>query len=248
MFRGLDPGRRWRRIGAAVGVLLVAAGVAATTPRLARKIARSEVFRVAELELEGERYLTLQEAAAAADVPKEASVWDDPVEWEARLSAHPLVRSARVRRRIPGTLVFVVEEREPVGLVPTPTLEAVDAEGRILPIDPSEHGLDLPLLQVPPKSKDADKTRAVLAAEADRLVRVDPEFAGRLSELARDERGDLVARWGDPVVTFRFTPSVDARKLREGMLVFFDAAAESGEPPATVDLRFDEQVVVRRAR
>jgi hypothetical protein len=174
-------------------------------------------------------------------------VWDDPAGWEAGLGAHPLVRSARVRRRLPGTLVLVVEEREPVALVATPTLEQVDAEGRILPLDPSAHQLDLPLLDVGAPGPDADAPRAALAAEADRLTRVDPEFAARISELRRDDRGDLVARLEDPAVSFRFRPAVTARRLREGVLVLSDATAQGGgSPPMAVDLRFADQVVVRR--
>jgi hypothetical protein len=239
---------RRRKVGAAVGLLLLVGGAAVVTPRAVRSIARSDVFRVSELELQGARYLTLEQAAEAAAVPSEASVWDDPSEWEARLGAHPLVREVRVRRRIPGTLVFDVEEREPIGLLATPTLEVVDAEGRILPIDPSEHALDLPLLRLPTRSREGEKLRAALAAEAERLARTDPEFAGMVSELSRDDRGDLLARWGQPAVTFRFTPAVTARKLREGVLVLLEITRETGETPETVDLRFEEQVVVRRAQ
>lgn len=246
MLEAPEARRRWRRVGAAVGLLLFLGCAAVVTPRVARRIARSDVFRVSELRLEGALYLTLEEASEAAAVPAGASVWDDPSEWEARLEEHPLVREARVRKRIPGTLVFDVEERHPVGLVPTPTLEVVDAEGRILPIDPSEHTLDLPLLRVSARGRDAEKVRAALAAEAERLGHVDPEFADMISELSRDERGDVLARWGDPAVTFLFTPAVTARKLREGVLVLLDTTRETGETPVTVDLRFEEQVVIRR--
>jgi cell division protein FtsQ len=248
VFEALETRMRWRRIGAAAGLLLLLGSAAVVTPRVVRKVAQSNVFRVSELELKGARYLTLEEATASAAVPPGASVWDDPSEWEARLESHPLVREARVRRRIPGTLVFDVQEREPVGLVPTPTLEVVDAEGRILPIDPSEHALDLPLLRVSSGARETDKLRAELAAEVERLARVSPEFAGMVSELSTDERGDLLARWGEPAVTFRFTPAVTARKLREGVLVLLEITRETGEAPETVDLRFEEQVVVRRAQ
>jgi hypothetical protein len=221
--------------------------VAVGTPRALRAVAATEVFRVSALELEGGRFLSLEEAAAAAGVPKDASVWDDPAAWEAGLARHPHVRTARVRRRLPGTLILVVEEREPVGLVATPTLEPVDAEGRLLPVDPSAHALDLPLLNVG-AGPDAEALRVALAAETDRLQRVDPEFTARISELVRDEKGDWVAHWGEPAVSFRFRPSVTARRLREGVLVLADATAErDGSPPLAVDLRFAEQVVVRRA-
>ena len=246
MFEAPETRRRWPWIGAVVGLLLVLGCAAVVTPRAVRRIARSDVFRVSELRLEGARFLTLEQAAEAAAVPSEASVWDDPTDWEARLEAHPLVLEARVRRRIPGTLIFDVREREPVGLVPAPTLEVVDREGRVLPIDPSEHALDLPLLRVSARAREAEKLRAALAAEAERLGRVDPEFADMVSELSRDEHGDVLARWGEPAVTFLFTPAVTARKLREGVLVLLDITRQTGETPAAVDLRFEEQVVVRR--
>jgi cell division septal protein FtsQ len=240
--------RRRRRVAGALGLLIVTTLTVAEAPRVARRIARAEVFRVGQLELEGARYLKLEDAARSANVPAEASVWDDPTEWEARLAEHPLVKLARVKRKIPSTLVLVVEERQPVALIPTPTLEAVDVEGKILPLDPSAHRLDLPLLRVSGRGKAAEKARAALAAEAERLARVDPEFAGRISELARDERGDLIASWGSPQVTIRFTSSVTSRKLREGLRVLADVRSDSGELPATVDLRFEEQVVVRRTQ
>jgi hypothetical protein len=241
--------RRRRLIAALVVLLVVGGGLSLVVPRAAHAVAGSEVFRVAEMELEGARFLTLEEAVAAAAVPEDASVWDDPADLEARLEEHPLVRSAHVRRRLPSTLVFEVEEREPVALVPAPTLLApVDAEGNILPIDPSEHGLDLLLLRMNTRAKDASKVLPQLAAQADRLIRVDPDFVAGISEIERDARGDIIARWGDPAVTFHFTTSVTARKLREGMLVMSSVASDTGEPPAIVDLRFEEQVVVRRSR
>jgi len=51
-----------------------------------------------------------------------------------RLRAHPLIRAVEVSRRLPGTLVVEVEERVPVGLVPTPTLQPVDRDGHRLPL------------------------------------------------------------------------------------------------------------------
>jgi cell division septal protein FtsQ len=235
-----------KRILGALGLLAVTTLAVMEAPRVARRIARAEFFRVGQMELEGATHLKLEDAVASANVPAEASVWDDPAEWEARLAEHPLVKLARVKRKMPSTLVLVVEEREPVALVPTPTLEAVDVEGKILPLDPS--GLDLPLLRVNARAKDAAKVRAELAAEAERLLRLDPEFANRISELARDERGDLIASWGSSQVTIRFTRSVTARKLREGLRVLADVTRESGEVPTVVDLRFETQVVVRRSQ
>lgn len=250
-----------RRVGGALVLagLLVVLGL--VTPRALRAIGDAELFRVSRVELEGGRFLTLEQAATAAAIPAEASVWDDRSPWVAGLERHPLVKSARVRRRLPSTLVLVVEEREPVGLVPTPTLAPVDEEGNLLPLDPSRQALDLPLLGVaapatraPASAADsaaaAEATRAAraaLAAETARLGRIDPEFAARISELSADEQGGLIARWGEPAVAFRFRPRVPARRLREGVLALEDAMRTlDGTSPQSIDLRFAEQVVVRR--
>ena len=43
----------------------------------------------------------------------------------------------RVERRLPNRLRVEIEERRPVALAATPTLEPVDGEGVRLPIDPT---------------------------------------------------------------------------------------------------------------
>jgi cell division protein FtsQ len=249
--KGSSAGRRRRfpliRIALACG--LVGWGA----PRAAHAIAGSDLFLVREVQLSGGRYLTRAEAAEWTAVPADAHLWDDASGWVTRLSEHPLVRVAEVRRRLPGTLILVIEERQPVALAAAATLQPVDDEGRVLPLDPAVLGLDLPLIKAAatkrtPEAKEgsADAGLGTLAAEAARLQRIDPEFMARTSELAVDERGDLIARWGEPPVAFRFRPAVTARRLEEGMTVLLDAVARTGGlMPRTIDLRFADQVVVQ---
>ena len=230
-----------RRAGGLLALAVLLALVAAGG-RVREALMGMEAFRVTDVELEGGLHLTRDEAAAAAAVPPGASVWDDPTPWEERLRAHPLVRAARVRKRLPGTLVLVVEEREPVGLLPTPTLEPVDGEGRILPLDPAADALDLPLVRV--DLTDPGRLR-ILAGELARLGRVDPAFLGGVSEVAADERGDVVASWGVPMVTFRFRPRTPPRRLKEGLRALAHATdRKGGGAPRAVDLRWADQVVV----
>ena len=234
--------RRRRLLGLLSGLTASLAGVT-LAHRLPEALVEMESFRVTGVELEGARRLVLSEAVAAAGRPARASVWDDFTAWEAGLRGHPLVRSARIRRRLPGTLVFVIEEREPVALLSTPTLEPVDEEGRVLPLDPATDAVDLPLLRV--DLTDPPRIR-ILTGELARLGRVEPAFLGEVSEVGTDERGDVVARWGVPLVTFRFRPSVPPRRLREGVRALADATGrQEGKPPVGVDLRWADQVVVR---
>jgi cell division septal protein FtsQ len=219
---------------------LACALIGVGAPRALRALAKSDVFLVEQVELLGGRYLSREEAAAWTNVPADAHVWDDLATWKERLAQHPLVRNAEVRRRLPGTLLLVVEEREPVALAPAATLEPVDAEGNVLPLDPALHGLDLPLLRAHGEQVPS------LAAAAARLARTLPEFLALTSELALDERGDLIARWSEPAVAFRLGRSVTARRLQEGMIVLADVLLRTGGAPVgTIDLRFADQVVVQ---
>lgn len=227
--------------------LVAALGLAVITVSLPPLLQDVDLFRVTGYRLEGATYLTLEEAVRAAAVPAGASIWDDREPWEAALETHPLVESARVRRRPPGTLVLDVSERTPIALLPTPVLEPVDHSGRKLPIDPAANRLDLPVVR-PTRGPDRDEltpeelTR--LVSEIQRLADADPEFFARLSDVARDEHGDVLARAGDPDVMFRYRPPLAAQRLRDGLLVLDDVVRRSGRAPRTIDLRYVDQVVV----
>ena len=232
----------------------LAAGLGADLLRA--KAAELELFRVQRVTLEGGRYLTESEAVTAAAVPADASVWDDPEPWEARLELHPLVKDARVRRRPPSGLVLQVEEREPVALIPTPTLEPVDADGRLLPIDPAVHRLDLPVVR-PPRPRAGEEGPGAprgwaparvrpLTGEIARLASQDPAFVQEVSVLSGDRSGDLEAVWGDAGVRVVFRAPLTPLRIREAKAALADAGRRFPDrAPRAVDLRFADQVVVR---
>jgi cell division septal protein FtsQ len=230
-----------------VGIAASAALSAAWAPDA---LAELEYFRATEFRMEGGHRLTLADALDAAELPPFASVWDDPTEWIRRIQEHPLVLEASVRREYPRGLVFHVVEREPVALYPTPLLEAIDRDGRILPIDPTESVLDLPILSPrrgnDPASNLTPVELRVLTREAARLNDVDPRFLRRISELSMDPKGDIVATVGSEELVFRFSASVSAERLQLGWDALADAMARRPETRAgVVDLRFAGQVVLR---
>ena len=241
--------RRWL---AYVAMVALAVGTAALVARAPELLSRMEVFRVTQLSLEGARYLTETEAVAAVALPPQASVWDDNDEWEARLEAHPLVKDARIRRRLPGTLVLEVQEREPVALFPSPTLEPVDEAGRILPIDPALHKLDLPIMVPGQEGGGVALTpaeRRVLAGEIARLAHGDPGFLARISEVAMNRQGELRAQVWDPPVTLYFRPGLPSGRIQDGFRALDDARGRfDGSEVMDLDLRYEDQVVVRLSR
>ena len=241
-----------RRPGRFVGWLITAVllgwGLSWAMPLLPGALAEMDWFRVQSFRVEGLRYLSAAEVERAAAVPEGASLWDDTQPVAARLRAHPLIRAVTVTRRVPGTLVVRVEEREPVGLVPTPTLQPVDRDGHRLPLDPAHHSLDLPVIRPGRVVRGAPAPAAIAAAarEAARLAEVDPTFWGGISVVTEDGAHDMVVEWGDPAVRLRFRAPLAQVRLREALAVLADAADRSGgQVPATLDLRFADQVVVR---
>ncbi|MSR19586.1 MAG: FtsQ-type POTRA domain-containing protein [Gemmatimonadetes bacterium] len=212
-----------------------------------------EMFRIEDVEVRGLRYLEESEVVDMLDLTPETSVWSDKSPWQDRVAAHALVKSVRVSRRLPDGLLLVVSERIPIALGPTPTLEPMDAEGRRLPIDPAEFRLDLPVIHTsrrPPRgSRHFPAEVRRLAAEVEHLMAADTAFLQLVSSVAWNGRGALTVRWTEPAVEFLLPSQASPARLREGLGALADAASREREGmPDVIDLRFADQVVVRRAR
>lgn len=219
--------------------------------RVPEALSVMEAFRVTEVEIRGVRYLTRSDVLEAIRVGPETSVWGDLDSWAEALRAHPLVRTVEVERRIPNALVITIGERVPVALVWTPTVVPVDEEGILLPLDPAEHRLDLPLVDVgrapAAGSRLLPGQARELVAEVARLMSIDTAFLQMVSEVRWGERRTIVARWIEPDVEFLLPLGVSQDRLREALNALAHAASNtSGEVPEVIDLRFADQVVVRR--
>jgi hypothetical protein len=220
--------------------------------RATEAVASLDTFRVTDVEVRGLRYLPRDEALGLLAVDAQTSVWADVDFVAEELRGHGLVREVRVRRRVPGTLIVEVSERRPVALVPTPTLEPVDADGVRLPLDPARHRLDLPVMEITERPVRGarllpDRGRR-LAAVVGRLQEADTAFLQRVSEVYWAGESTVVARWSEPRVDFYLRPDTSPRRLREGFAALGDALLREEEaPPTLVDLRYADQVVVRRS-
>jgi cell division protein FtsQ len=214
-----------------------------------RVLARTPWFRVQRVEVAGVHLLAPHEALAASGIRVGESVWSDPAGWEARLARHPVVAEARVTRRLPGTLRIGVREKEPVGLVEAGALRPVTARGELLPADPARVAVDLPLIRIPlSRGGVAPRDRALLA-EVERLGQLDAGLLARVSEVRWSGR-DLLLTLSAPDARVLVPAGAGTDRLRrlraalaevEGRL----AARADGAGPVRIDLRFQDQVVVR---
>jgi cell division protein FtsQ len=235
-----------------IAATILLAGAWTGGSRVAEAVSAMDTFRVTEVDITGLETLERGQVLALMDLTGETSVWDDTELWEARLLAHPLLKEAHVERRIPGTLVVSLVERRPVALAPTPTLEPVDGDGVLLPLDPAESRMDLPLVEVrrtlPPGVRRLAGWERALVAEVARLSAADPGFFQLVSEVAWGGDGrTMVVRLGEPSVTFLVAAGSSAARLQEGLTVLGDVLdRDPGGVPAVIDLRYADQVVVRR--
>lgn len=224
---------------------MVAGAVALAADWLPDALAELEFFRAREYRVDGARLLQEKQVLAAAAISPFVSVFDDLTSIELRLEQHPLIRRAHVTAELPGTLVVTIEERTPVGFVAGPVLEPVDRDGQVLPLDPVEHRLDLPVLMRTGGEAALSRSQLrVLAMEVDRLAADNPTFLAAVSEMAIDDTGDATALLSGGLL-LRFRPPLSHLRLRDGLAALEDAVLRQPDQTAVVlDLRFEDQVVV----
>jgi len=225
---------RWRRRALGVVVLLMGFALLATPWWGPRALARLDYFHVRSVEVQGLRYASTADVVAAMGIDTTRSLWDDTEPLVRRLQAHPQVRNATIARRLPGTLVVVVDEEPPVALLAGGSgLEAVDETGIVLPLDLSRVPADLPIV--------ARADSSLLRVLAD-VRRDDPRVFDRISEVRRVSADELLVRFDS--VTVRTQGSVSALRLADALLVKEDML-QRGVQPVELDLRFRHQVIAR---
>lgn len=136
-----------RALALALGTLILL-GLGLQTPTLLGRVRQHPYFRVAALELEGNRRLSRTQLLEWIGWQENVSVWDvDPEALRQRLVAHPWVRGATVQRTLPRRVRIQVRERRPVALVQLGgNFQYIDRLGKVLgPLLPGEVP-DLPVI------------------------------------------------------------------------------------------------------
>ena len=223
--------RQWVVVGATLAVGL---GVILVVPLLARQI---DFFRVRQIELVGVRYLAPDSVIAALGLRLDHNAFDDLSVLEGRVGAIVGVESARVDRRMPGTIRVTLRERTPVALAPGPErLVVLDGDARLLPYDPAATGLDLPLV---PRADTVllQVLAAVRSSDSTLFDEVDGAQRSDRGDVWLDVRGRRVVLDGVPT-----GPEVRAVGAVRRHL------ARTGRRYAELDARFAGWLVVRRSR
>jgi cell division protein FtsQ len=221
---------RWgRRIGAVVIVVMF------SSPLWARPLlSRMEFFRVRRVEVRDARFTPPEEIRRRLAVDTTFSIWGDLDPLRERVANHPQVGNVRIARRFPSTLVVSVEEHQPVALVPgREGLQAYDATGRALPLDPSRTPVDVPLVQ------RVDTTIFRFLGQLQALQR---DLFARVNEVRREGRHELVL---DLVsVSLRVRADIGMERLLQVSSVEAELARRQSRA-RELDFRFRDQVIAR---
>ncbi len=239
----------WKIVGALflIGVIMAGAwGVRAGARNMA-------FFRVRSVEIRGAHYLQPNELVSRLKIDTLTSLWDDLEPFRQRVRGHPQVSDVRIERKMPGTLVVVVQENLPVALVQTPTgLLPFDSMGRQLPIDPARTNLDLPIVA---------STDPVLLKLVGAIRAAEPRVFARIEEARRVGRDEILLTLsprpenearaaGDTTMLerkslrVRLPVGLSVDRLADIFPVEIDLArrqARVGE----IDLRYRDQVIAR---
>ena len=220
----------WRPLATIVTVIVVG-----SVPWWApRALAALSFFRLRRVEVLGARFVAPGELVRLLGVDTSTSVWTDTRELERRVASHPQVRSVEIDRVMPGSLVLRVTEHIPVAFIPSSQgMRAVDARGRVLPIDPSRVRVDLPIVP---------RADTMLLRVLDEIRIRAPALYERISELRRSGRDEIVLRLTS--VRVLATTSLTAARLAEILPVERDLARRSARV-TELDLRYRDQVIAR---
>ncbi|MEP7380100.1 MAG: FtsQ-type POTRA domain-containing protein [Gemmatimonadota bacterium] len=214
----------------AAGIVLLLIGIV-TVPWWGHDLA---FFRVQQVEVRGTRFARSSDIAARLRLGTTYSIWNALDSLEIRAEGHPQVHRARLSRRLPSTLVVIVDENLPIALVPAAGgFKAYDDSGRVLPLDPARWGVDLPIVPRP----DTALFRLLGDIKAEM-----PEYYARVSEARRIAKNEVMLQLMDVSVR----AMIDMRADRFLQLSSVEAdLAKRHLRPVELDLRYKDLVIAR---
>jgi cell division protein FtsQ len=210
----------------------------------------NEKLAIADVEFQGlSRVDTAEIARLVADLEGQNILLVPLEQYSARFSGHPRVRRADFKRVLPDRIVCVVEEREPVALVFAGKFHEVDEEGMIMPSDDLTELLDLPIIT----GLNGETVRAGKPCRDPRLMealaalgmckKYGGRFAENISELRLGEAGISVVSLKEDMVLLLGEYQVENRLKK--FFVLKNKISEEDLGARFVDLRFDDQIVLR---
>jgi len=211
-------------------------------------------LKVKRVTIEGNRIVETAEIMQLIKVPKNTQLQDvDLMAVRRDILSHHFIKDAVVERDLPATLRVTIKERVPLAIINSTDILYLDEDGVVLPHSMSKQLFDLPVLTGMPEGvsltpgmmiKHPDIQEALEILATSKLV--NKELYHLISEVRLRNGGDIVlyaAEWGVPII---FGRGEIASKLVRLESFWNSVVRERGSDNLQyVDLRFEDQVVVR---
>jgi cell division protein FtsQ len=204
--------------------------------------------------IEGNRIVETGEIMQLIKIQKDAPIHNiDLMGVRKDVLSHYFIKDALVERDLPSTLRITVTERSPLAIVNGAELLYLDEEGVVLPHSISKQLFDLPFVTgIPagvalrPGSTIHDPNVGEALAILTTLKLVSKELFHLVSEVRMRGDGDVVLYAAERGVPIIFGRGNVADKLVRLETFWNEVVREQGsEKLQYVDVRFDDQVVVR---
>jgi cell division septal protein FtsQ len=226
---------------ATAAVVVLAGHWALTTPR----------FAVVAVEVRGASRVPAHRILQTAGILHGTNLWRiDPDQVRGRLETLPEIRRAEVVRALPNRVAIVVEERRPFTLVHAARLHWIDEDGRLLGEEKHAVATAVPVISglsedelATMRTAPGPRARAAIALIR-ALLRTGSTLAAEISEIDMSHPEGPVLYTVDGVEVRLGSEEWEERLARlEGVL-----AQVTTEDVHGVDLRFRDQVVLKKAR
>jgi cell division septal protein FtsQ len=211
-------------------------------------------LKVRRVVVEGNRIVEAGEILQLVKIPKETQLHAvDLMEVRKNVLNHYFIKEAVVERDPPATVRIAVTERLPLAIVHAEQMLYVDEDGVVLPHSISKELFDLPVLSGLPAGslpkpgttlQNHDIREALQILAASKLV--NNELYHFISEVRLRNGGDIVLYAAEGGVPIIFGRGEIASKLVRLEVFWNEVVRRHGsELLQYVDLRFEDQVVVR---
>jgi len=210
----------------------------------------TEKLAISEVDFQGLSRLNTTEIEEIVGDIKGQNILLVPLQsYAARFAEHPRIRSTEFRRVLPNRVICEVTEREPVALVYSSRFLEVDEEGMIMNSDDLTGLLDLPIITgveggAIKEGKLCADAQLVGALRTLMLCkRFGGRFADNISELRVGEAGLSIVSLREGVVLLLGQSEFENRLKKFFLLQ--NTIARKNDSAKFIDLRFDDQIVLR---
>ena len=243
-----SPRKRW-------GLLLLVPLCAGMIVLFVFSMEWKDSLKIQRVLVDGAKSISAKEIFSLAAVPLKSSLFAiDLFEVQSRVMAQPFMKSVRVCRQFPDVLRIDVVEREPIASLNAGQLHYIDEEGVPLPSSTSQRKFDLPLISGISGIQNVQLGKAISSKEIFDAIEIcqaaqsiDTTVYRLISEINMNNGNDIILYSSDVGVPIILGHG-DVQKKLIMLEHFWMNYINSGDAEKLqyIDLRFDDQVVVKK--